>query len=54
MLRWTVRDWTSVIIGWICGVAAYLAISPHEPMKLFLVFASGFISAWIVRLAIPR
>jgi hypothetical protein len=50
-MRWTVRDWTSVVIGWVCG-AAMVVLLPEEPWKLLLVFSAGFVSAWLTRLII--
>ena len=53
MNRWTARDWTSVIIGWVCSMLAVVLI-PVWPFKLVLVFVAGFVSAWIARLLIPH
>lgn len=52
-MRWTLRDWTSVMIGWICGCCAVVLL-PAEPWKMPAVFAAGFVSAWIARLLIPH
>lgn len=52
-MRWTKRDWTSVIVGWIFGIAAYLLI-PDQPSKLVLIFVIGFVTAWVTRQLIPH
>lgn len=53
MLNWTPRDWTSVIVGWVCAIAAAIFL-PNEPWKFMAVFVAGFVSAWIIRQLIPR
>jgi hypothetical protein len=52
-MKWTVRDWTSVVIGWLCAVITMLLL-PAEPWRLVAIFAAGFLSAWIARLLIPH
>ena len=51
-MRWTTRDKASVVIGWVCGIAAVILV-PEQPWKLLEVFSAGFVSAWIVRQLIP-
>lgn len=43
------QQWLSLVIGWLCGTAAYFLIPiPDGPAKLILVFGAGFVSASIV------
>jgi hypothetical protein len=47
---WTSHDWTSWVIGWLSGTAAY-ALLPESGFKILIVFLLGFFAAWIVRTA---
>ena len=53
LMNWTVRDWASAIVGWICGFAAFILIHADQPWKFLLVFLIAFFSAWIARRLIP-
>lgn len=56
----TCRDWISVICGWIAAVAViwYTGGLTGEPIdiqfaiRLALIFAAGFGTAWFVRLVV--
>lgn len=48
MKDWTKRDWASVAIGWICGLAAFFLL-PSNDYKALEVFLFGFASGWITR-----
>jgi hypothetical protein len=47
---WTTHDWTSLVIGWLSGIAAY-ALLPESGFKILLIFLIGFLAVWIVRTA---
>ena len=49
MLKWTARDWTSAIAGWICAMAVFIFVPLEQPWKLVAVFLAGFVSTFIVQ-----
>jgi hypothetical protein len=53
MLKWNARDWASAICGWLAAIAAVVFL-PDSLWRLFVIFATGFLVAWIVRLLIPH